>query len=302
MSNGRRAAAAIHSYLSTGKVAPLPPDPFQAVGELSSDTVSKVKKKDRTKMPMVPPAERVKNFDVIELGYSEEQAISEAQRCLLCAVGAQRNVVTCPDCLTCVRVCPYDVPVATEEGVKIRLDQCQSCGICATRCPGGFINLKHFSREEIMARVQAALADAKSTPETSVLLGFVCRYGSGTNGMNGELPAKLRTDGIRIVELPCTGRIDISHVLAAFEQGADGVFITGCSKEDCHFLEGSSYSKGVVTRAKSLLDGTGLGGGRVEFVNLASHEAEELLNKAQEVREKLAALGSSPLRKQAARA
>lgn len=297
MASGRRAARAIDRYLSTGKITPVEPDDFKAVGELNADTIAKIKKEERTQMPMVPAEERIHSFEQIELGYSEDAAIREAQRCLLCAVGAQRRVQVCPDCLTCVRICPFGVPTATERGVQIRLDQCQSCGICATRCPGQFINLTHFSLEEIMARVRATLSDARTSADEIVVFGFVCRYYSGTTDLNGRVPETLRAAGVRMVELPCTGRVDVSHILAAFELGADGVFVTGCAEDDCHFREGTSYSRGVVKRAKELVEAAGIGGDRLEMVMLSSHDAQELLTKAREVRERFSTLGRSPLRK-----
>ncbi len=299
MAVGRRAAKAIHRYLSTGKISSVGSDGFTAVGELNADTVHKVRTQDRTPMPMVSAEERVKNFDEIELGYSEDAAITEAQRCLLCAVGAQRQVQVCADCLTCLRVCPFGVPVATGRGIEIRLDQCQSCGICATRCPGKIITLKHFSPEDIMARVRASLSDAKTSSDEIVLFGFVCRYYSGAASSDGQIPHALRAKGIRIVELPCTGRVDVTHVLEAFASGADGVFVTGCSSDNCHFNLGVDYAERMALRAQKLIDAAGIGANRLEVVKLETHEGEEILSKAGEVRDRLASLGPSPLRKKA---
>lgn len=297
MSNGRRAAKAIHHYLSIGKLSQLEPDDFTPVGNLNPDTIGRIKRQARTSMPMISAEKRIGTFEQIELGYDEDEAIREAQRCLLCAVGAHRRAPVCANCLTCVRVCPFGVPVVTERGVEIRLDQCQACGICATRCPGNFINLQHFSLENILARVQTSLEDARASKDEAVLLGFVCRYTSGPTGLNGRLPEILRAEGIRTVELPCTGRVDVTHVLSAFQLGADGVFVTGCSQDTCHFLEGTEYSQGVVKHAQGILDSAGIGGSRLEMVTLSSHDAQELLDKAREARERLLAAGPSPLRK-----
>lgn len=299
MANGRRAARAIAAYLAEGRVVQVQFDEPVPVRDLTPETIAKVRKEQRVPMPMVPPQTRIKNFEQIELGYSEEAAIREAQRCLLCAVGAQRRVPVCPDCLTCVRICPFGVPIATEKGVQIRLDQCQSCGICATRCPGQLINLTHFSLEEIAKRVKLSLNDVKNSAQDIVVLGFVCRYYSGSANVDGQMPHLLEAEGIRIVELPCTGRVDIGHILLAFECGADGVFVTGCSEENCHFREGTTYSQGVVKQAQSLINAAGLGSNRVEMIMLASHDAKELLDRAREVRQRLAAAGRSPLRAKA---
>jgi heterodisulfide reductase subunit A len=59
----------------------------------------------------------------------------------------------CAACLTCVRVCPYNVPVINAEGkAEIEVANCQGCGICASECPGKAIKLQHFTDEQIMAK------------------------------------------------------------------------------------------------------------------------------------------------------
>ena len=64
----------------------------------------------------------------------------------------------CSACLTCVRVCPYDVPFIDEKGVaQIDSARCQGCGSCASECPGKAIQLQHFKDEEIIAKATALL-------------------------------------------------------------------------------------------------------------------------------------------------
>jgi heterodisulfide reductase subunit A-like polyferredoxin len=64
----------------------------------------------------------------------------------------------CAACLTCVRVCPYNVPVINKEGVaEIEVAMCQGCGICASECPGKAIKLQHFTDEQIMAKCDVLL-------------------------------------------------------------------------------------------------------------------------------------------------
>ena len=59
----------------------------------------------------------------------------------------------CAACLTCVRACPYNVPVINAEGkAEIEVAKCQGCGICASECPGKAIKLQHFTDEQIMAK------------------------------------------------------------------------------------------------------------------------------------------------------
>jgi len=62
----------------------------------------------------------------------------------------------CAGCLTCVRLCPFDVPKITEEGVAyIEPAQCQGCGLCASACPRKAIQTHHYEDEQILAKLAA---------------------------------------------------------------------------------------------------------------------------------------------------
>jgi len=80
--------------------------------------------------------------------------ISEKKR----NVGGMVSVVDkehCAACLTCVRECPFNVPVITEEGVAyIEAAACQGCGICASACPRKAIELQHYKDGQILAKCE----------------------------------------------------------------------------------------------------------------------------------------------------
>ncbi|MDR9458844.1 MAG: FAD-dependent oxidoreductase [Dehalococcoidia bacterium] len=60
---------------------------------------------------------------------------------------------SCVACLTCVRSCPYNVPIINDKGVAyIEPAACQGCGICASACPRKAIKLRHYSDEQIIAK------------------------------------------------------------------------------------------------------------------------------------------------------
>ncbi len=65
----------------------------------------------------------------------------------------------CAACLTCVRLCPFDVPRITEEGVAyIEPAQCQGCGLCASVCPRKAIQTRHYEDEQLLAKLAALWA------------------------------------------------------------------------------------------------------------------------------------------------
>lgn len=63
----------------------------------------------------------------------------------------------CAKCLTCVRACPFDVPVIEEEGAYINPAACYGCGVCVSVCPGNAISLAHYDNREISAQVKGAI-------------------------------------------------------------------------------------------------------------------------------------------------
>lgn len=70
---------------------------------------------------------------------------------------------------------------------------------------------------------------------------------------------------IRIIKVPCTGRVDVLHILRALECGADGVFVSGCLLGDCHYISGNYWAVNRVNRVKQILQGIGLEPERVEM-------------------------------------
>ncbi len=102
--------------------------------------------------------------------------------------------------------------------------------------------------------------------------------------------------GIRIIRVPCTGKVDIIHILRALEKGADGVCLVGCMEGDCHFKTGNFRARKRVEQAQKLLDIIGTGGERVQMYNLSSGEGPLFARYAREIHEKIKALGPNPIK------
>ena len=101
---------------------------------------------------------------------------------------------------------------------------------------------------------------------------------------------------VQIVKVPCTGRVDIIHILKAFEEGADGVFVAGCMEGDCHYLAGNIRARQRVNRVKGILDQVGIGSDRVEMFNLSAGMGGRWAEIAREMTERITELGPSPIR------
>ena len=101
---------------------------------------------------------------------------------------------------------------------------------------------------------------------------------------------------IRIVRVPCTGKVDILHILRAFEKGADGVYAVGCMEGDCHYNSGNFRARKRVEQARAILETIGVGGARVQMFNLASSEGPRFAKIAQEMTDQVRELGPNPIK------
>jgi len=102
---------------------------------------------------------------------------------------------------------------------------------------------------------------------------------------------------IKVIKVPCTGRVDVLTILKAFEAGVDGVYLAGCLEGECHFLKGNLRARKRVTYAKTLLQEVGIEPERLEMYNLSSAQGQRFAAIANDMADKIRALGSSPLKK-----
>jgi coenzyme F420-reducing hydrogenase delta subunit len=101
---------------------------------------------------------------------------------------------------------------------------------------------------------------------------------------------------IKIIALPCTGKVDIIHLLRAFEKGADGVYVVGCVEGNCHFNSGNIRARKRVNQTQEILEKVGIGGERVQMYNLSSSEAPRFVEIAVEMTEKIKEMGPNPIK------
>ena len=83
--------------------------------------------------------------------------------------------------------------------------------------------------------------------------------------------------------MPCTGRVEESLLLKAFENGADGVMVMGCLEGNCHYVNGNFRAKARVARVQSILERINMGPGRIRMFNLSAGDGA----KPREVLEKI---------------
>jgi coenzyme F420-reducing hydrogenase delta subunit len=138
--------------------------------------------------------------------------------------------------------------------------------------------------------------DLKKGAYEPKIVAFACEYCSYTaadlaGSMRLQYPAN-----VRIVKIPCTGRMDAIMLLRSLEEGADAVFVSGCQPGDCHFLRGNYRAKAMVPGVKKMLAEIGLDPDRVEFFHVAASEAQRWVEVVEEMTARARRLGPNPLR------
>jgi len=101
---------------------------------------------------------------------------------------------------------------------------------------------------------------------------------------------------IKIVRVPCTGKVDVIHMLRAFEKGADGVCVIGCMEGDCHYKAGNFRARKRVEQVQKILTTVGIESERVKMYNLSSGEGPLFAKYATEIHETVMELGPNPIK------
>jgi F420-non-reducing hydrogenase iron-sulfur subunit len=137
-----------------------------------------------------------------------------------------------------------------------------------------------------------ATAEKRFEPQ---ILAFCCKYCAYAAG---DLAGSMRLNypaNVKIIQVPCTGRVDMLHLLKAVEEGADGVYVAGCLEGECHFLEGNLKTRRKVAAVQKLLAEAGLEPERVKMFNLSSAMGPRFAEIATEMTETIRRLGPTPI-------
>jgi coenzyme F420-reducing hydrogenase delta subunit len=104
------------------------------------------------------------------------------------------------------------------------------------------------------------------------IVAFVCNWCTYT-GADLAGTSRIRwPPNVRIIRLPCTGRIDPLFIVKAFERGADGVIVSGCHPADCHYTAGNYHARRRFAIFRDLLDFMGVDVRRVTFSWVSASE------------------------------
>ena len=104
------------------------------------------------------------------------------------------------------------------------------------------------------------------------IVAFVCNWCTYA-GADLAGTSRLKYDAsIRVLRVPCTGRIDTLFIVKAFEQGADCVLVSGCHPGDCHYDAGNYHARRRWTIFRELMSFLGIDDKRLQFSSVSAAE------------------------------
>jgi coenzyme F420-reducing hydrogenase delta subunit len=149
--------------------------------------------------------------------------------------------------------------------------------------------------EAAEAAAPKKVVDPDFEPEIIVFACHYCAYAAAD--LAGSMRLQYPTN-IRMIKLPCTGKLEVIHLLRAIEAGADGVYAAGCLEGECHYLKGNLWARKRVNHVKDLLAELGIEPERVEMYNMSSAMGVKFAEVATEFTQRIKELGPNPVKRE----
>lgn len=179
----------------------------------------------------------------------------------------------CVFCITCYRCCPHGA-IYWDENNKALISPlaCQACGICASECPMDAIQVIGFTDDAIKKEITEAIRPQEKVPQ---IVAFCCRNSAYEAGLMSKTFSQPVPYGLKMIKVPCAGKIDIDYILTAFVEGADGVLVLTCHDGNCKSERGNIFAEWRVNDAYRMLEESGFGKERLQFATLASNTGSQ---------------------------
>ncbi|MHA2233278.1 MAG: hydrogenase iron-sulfur subunit [Candidatus Hodarchaeales archaeon] len=147
------------------------------------------------------------------------------------------------------------------------------------------------SRRHLILSIEDKEIDDDFEPLLLAIFCQWCTYGAadlaGTSRM--QYPPSFR-----VVRVPCTGKVDPLYILRAFELGVDGVIVSGCLPDQCHYINGNFAAEKRIKLVKGVLDEIGFDGNRLEQYWISASMAPQYVEMANEMTDRIRRLGPNP--------
>jgi F420-non-reducing hydrogenase iron-sulfur subunit len=123
------------------------------------------------------------------------------------------------------------------------------------------------------------------------IVAFVCNWCTYAGAdLTGTSRMKYASN-VKIIRFPCTGRIDFMILMKAFENGADGIIVSGCHPNDCHYSTGNFHARRRWMVFRNLLDFSGTDVERIQFSWVSAAEGAKWADVVNRTVEKIRKMG-----------
>jgi F420-non-reducing hydrogenase iron-sulfur subunit len=128
------------------------------------------------------------------------------------------------------------------------------------------------------------------------IVSFLCNWCSYTGADLAGTSRMKYAPNVRVIRVMCSGRVDPTFVLSAFEEGADGVLICGCHPGDCHYHEGNYKCLRRYYLLQKYIQQMGIEKDRLRLAWISASEGKQFAELADEMTETVIALGPSRIK------
>ncbi len=128
------------------------------------------------------------------------------------------------------------------------------------------------------------------------ILAFLCNWCSYAGADLAGTSRIQYPPNIRVIRVPCSGRINPLYIIKALKDGIDGVLVSGCHPGDCHYQDGNYYARRKFNMIKNLLEYMGIEEGRVHFSWVSASEGGKFAAVVTEVTEAVKKLGPNKMK------
>ena len=125
------------------------------------------------------------------------------------------------------------------------------------------------------------------------IIAFLCNWCSYAGADLAGIGRLQYPPNVRIIRVPCSGRINPYFIIKSLQHGVDGVLVSGCHPGDCHYISGNLVARRRFAVLKRILEFAGVEKGRVQFTWISAAEGERFSQVIKEVTEEVRALGAN---------
>jgi F420-non-reducing hydrogenase iron-sulfur subunit len=123
------------------------------------------------------------------------------------------------------------------------------------------------------------------------IVAFLCTWCSYAGADLAGVSRFQYPTNIRIIKVPCSGRINPLYIVKALYNGVDGVLVSGCHPGDCHYISGNYFARRKFALVKRFLEYIGIEPERVQFSWVSAAEGVRFANIIEKVTNDIKKLG-----------